>query len=163
MLRLRLLTAAVSGSQARARLRTSGEPVGVEVDHRRVARILADHRVDREAEARAGVERIDHVQIVGPGLGEVLPGVHGRIGADVGVLPARLRPVLVVALDRLGIALPLVAEDRPALLDPAGVRDQQLLVVMPGLVPHVAEQRPVGLAERHPLPLALGRSRPRRC
>ena len=42
MLRLRLLTAAVSGSQARIRRRRSPAAVGVEVDHRRVARVLAD-------------------------------------------------------------------------------------------------------------------------
>ena len=157
MLRLRLLTATVSGSQASTSRSKFARAVGVEGDLGLERRVVGDSRVDRHAEARGGVERVDHVQIVGPGLGEVLPGVHGRIGADVALLPAGRRAVLVVPLaappGSRSLSSPKTARAR---LDLAAVAHQHVPVVVADLVAQVAEQRPVGLAELQPPPLALG-------
>ena len=65
---------------------------------------------------------VDDVQIVGPGLGEVLPRVCPRIGADVAVGPAVGGVELVVALQRLAIVFPLVAEQRAEPVERAACR-----------------------------------------
>ncbi len=72
-----------------------------------------------------------------------------------------LGPVLgcaepVVPVEGLGVAGPLVAEQRTALAEQRLVRDQHLLVVVADLVAEVAEHRAVRLAEPHAQRLAVG-------
>ena len=50
----------------------------------------------------------------------------------------------------------LVAEARPEGREPIAVGEEPLPVVVPDLVPEVAEQGAIGLVELEPAPLALG-------
>ena len=112
-------------------------------------------RVDAEAER--GAQAVHDVQVVRPGLGPVLPGMHGGVGADVRLRPVGGRPLLVVALERLGVAGPLVAEQlRGKRVEPGGAPDQPVPVVVADLVAEVAQQRAVGLVHGVPDLLALG-------
>jgi hypothetical protein len=54
-----------------------------------------------EAEAARGVERVDHVQVVRPGLRPVLPRMRARVRADVTALPVAWRARRVMRLQRL--------------------------------------------------------------
>ena len=56
--------------------------VGVEVDPGPVRALAVDGRGDAEAEGVGGLQRIDDVEVMRPGLGEVLPGMGGRVGRD---------------------------------------------------------------------------------
>ena len=100
--------------------------------------------------------RVDHVEIVRPGLGPVFPRMGAGVGADEALLPVGGRGALVVRLERLGVVGALVAEDAPELLERRRARDQPIPVVVAALVAHVPEQRPIRLVERRPPLLALG-------
>ncbi len=63
-----------------------------------------------QAEAERGIESVHHVQIVRPGFRPVFPGMHAGVGADMPLFPAGQRALLVVALQRRGVILLLVAE-----------------------------------------------------
>ena len=63
--------------------------------------------------AADGVQRVADVQVVGERLGPVLGGMHGGVGGDEGLLPARRRAFVVMAVQRglivgVGIAEQLV-------------------------------------------------------
>src|SRR5262249_20882995 len=52
-----------------------------------------------------------------PGFGEVLPGMHGGIGAQVALRPIRGRPIAIVLVERGGIIrMIVIAEDGAALV-----------------------------------------------
>ncbi len=61
-----------------------------------------------------------------------------------------------MGLQRLAVVVALIAEHLPAFLEPAGVADQHVPVVMADLMPEMAEQRAVRLAHGRAPPLALG-------
>ena len=91
-----------------------------------------------------------------PGLGEILPRMRGRIGADEIVLPIRRRAFGIVLLQRLGVILPLVAEHGAEAVQLPAVAHQNVPVIMPDLVAEMAEQRAIGLVHRGAAVLALG-------
>ena len=70
--------------------------------------------VDAQAEGAGGLQRVDDVQIMRPGLGEILPGMGGGIGGNEILLPVRRRAFGVMALQGCGVILPLIAEHRAA-------------------------------------------------
>ncbi len=131
--------------------------LGAEVDLDRQGVGLGDAaRADRHPEGPGRVQRVDDVEVVGEGLGEVLPRMRGRVGADEALPPVGGRALAVVALQRVLVARPLVAEDRAARLQRGAVADQAVPAVMGDLVPEMAEQRAVGLAQGLAAALALG-------
>ena len=155
MLRLRLLMAKESGNHASTMVSDRHGGVGIEVDFGGEIADPARLRVDPQSEGLRGFERVDDVQIVGPGLGPVLPRVCPRIGADIAVGPTVGGVELVVVLQRLAIVFPLVTEQRPEAVERARVGNEPVPVVVADLVPHVAQQRTVGLAQLGPSPLEL--------
>ena len=64
----------------------------------------------RQPAGRRGLQRVGHMQVVGPGLGPVFPGMGAGVGAHKPLLPVGGRSLLVVALEGLAIVFPLVAE-----------------------------------------------------
>ena len=83
----------------------------------RQRRLVAAPRPQRQAARGGGLERVDHVQIVRPRLGPVLPRMRARVGADEPLLPVGRGAVLVVRAERLGVVGALVAEQRPELVE----------------------------------------------
>ena len=139
MLRLIMFSATLSGIQIRRRRRGSGE--------------RGDRADGGEAVLRGGLDGVADVQVVRPGLGEVLEGVHGRVAGDVRRLPAPVAPRRSAGRSRPG-SRRVVAEELPAARQQLAPH-QLPLVVVPDLVPEMAQHRPVGLAEllAHLLPV----------
>src|SRR4051812_17805349 len=81
-----------------------------------------------------------------PGFGKIFPGMGGRIGRNIALLPIGWRPGLIVMLKSEIVVLPVVAEDRPALLELVAIADQQIPIMMPDLMAKMAEQGPVSFA-----------------
>ena len=128
--------------------------VGVEV-HRGVELVaLSDGRPDRQTEGVGGLERVDDVQVVRPGLGEVLPRMHGGVGTDEARLPVARRALLIVALQRLTVVSLFVAEQRAERLELTAVPHQPIPEVVSDLVPEMAKQRAIRLVHRDPALLA---------
>ena len=100
-----------------------------------------------EPEPERGVEAVDHVQVVRPGLGPVLPRMGRRVRADEPARPVGGRAVLVVRLQRSGVVRALVAEEYPARLEPARIPDEAVPVVVADLVPEMTEERPIRLTQ----------------
>ena len=145
MLRLIELTAKVSGSQA-SMMRSKRRLVRIEIDLGRQLDPLGDLRPQRDAEAARGLQRIDHVKIVRPGLGEVLPGMRARIGGHEMLGPIRRRALRIVLLQGLRIVLALVAEDIAELLQERRARHQAGPIIMRDLMAEMTEQRAIGFA-----------------
>ena len=101
MLRLTMLSAIDSGIQTPA-------------DHVAEAAEGGDRRDGDQAVLGRGLDRVADVQVVRPGLGEVLEGVHGRVRRDVRRLPPLRRALGVVPLDRGLVVRDLVAEELAA-------------------------------------------------
>ncbi|KAF1057161.1 MAG: hypothetical protein GAK39_06368 [Variovorax sp.] len=99
-----------------------------------------------DAEAHRGVGRVGHVQVVGPGLGPVLPRMHAGVAAHETLRPVGRRALVVVLLQRGAVVGALVAEQRAEVLEPGRGPHQQVPVVVADLVAEVAHQRAVGLA-----------------
>lgn len=85
-------------------------PVRIEVDRRPEVAAFGDPRANPQTEGTRHLERVDDVQIVCPGLREVLPRVGARVAADEALLPVRGAAAGVVLLEGLAVVLPLVAE-----------------------------------------------------
>ncbi len=129
-----------------------GGGVGLEVQSPPgVVGVEAGARVDPIRARR--LERVDDVQIVGPGLGEILPRMGTRISADEAVHPVRRRTFAVVALERHGVVLRLVAEGLAKRVDPALLHDQAVPIIMADLVADMPHKRAVRLS--HGLPSRL--------
>src|SRR5207244_7440134 len=99
---------------------------------------------------------IDHMKIVRPRFGEILPRMRAGIAGDEALRPIRSRTVGIVPLQRCSIVLALVSEQLPELLDRGGVRNQTIPVIMCDLVPEMTEQRTVGFAHRFALAFSFG-------
>ncbi len=100
---------------------------------------LGAGNAQRKSVALGGLERVDHVQVVRPGLRPVFPGMHGGVGADVRIRPVRGRALLVVALHRLVVVERVVAEELAKCAEQVAVPDEPVPVVVADLVPQVAE------------------------
>ena len=59
--------------------------------------------MDRDAEGGGGLQRIDDVQEMRPGFGEILPRMGGGIGTDEMLLPVGGWAVPVMGLERRAI------------------------------------------------------------
>jgi hypothetical protein len=111
---------------------------------------------DFDAVVPGGFEGVGDVQVVGPGLGPVFPGVHRRIGRDVASRPVARRTVPMMPAQGLAVVETFVPEDRAKGLLFPFVRKQAVPEVMPGLVAEVAQQGAVDLAHIETHPLAHG-------
>ena len=123
--------------------------VGIDrdVDLKRLG--VVDRGLHAEAERIGGFQRIHDVQVVRPGLGEILPRMAGGVGADGALLPVRRGAVLVVPFQRLRIVGALVAEQGTERIQPALVADHPVPDPVPDLVTAMAEQGAIGLV--HPV------------
>src|SRR5581483_7532598 len=92
---------------------------------------------------------------MGPGLGPVLPGVAGCVGADEGLFPVCRWAALVRPLQRLLVVSALVAEQFTEGRELRRVAYEAVPVVVPDLVPEMPENRPVWLVLHALLLLAL--------
>src|SRR6187399_1261970 len=89
---------------------------------------------------------VENVQIVGPGLRPIFPGMRSRVERDVGVLVVGFG-VLVVGSEGFGVVEPLVAKNL-AKRGPTGlVGEEQRPVIMANLVAKVSEQSAVVFTE----------------
>jgi nucleotide-binding universal stress UspA family protein len=70
------------------------------IGHHAFTRPLRGRRAHGQSMALGGLERVDHVQVVRPGLGPVFPGMHAGVSADEIVVPVRRRAGFVVTLER---------------------------------------------------------------
>ena len=116
---------------------------------------LLQLRIDRQAGHVRGFERIDHVKIVRPGLGKILPRVRTCIRRDKTLGPVGGSALRVILLERGHIVPPLVAEDAAEFIEMRRVGDQPVPIIMPDLVAEMAEQRAIGLAHLIAAALAL--------
>ena len=101
----------------------------MEVEHS--ARALGQLGTDRQAGDMRGFEGIDHVEIVCPGLGKILPGVRACIGGDKTLRPIGRRAARIVVLQGRGIILSLIAEDAAELIQVRRAEDQPAPVIVP--------------------------------
>src|SRR5271157_5803986 len=111
MPRLRLLSTYVSGNQS------SMSPVecckacsGKRGGRRLERRLVSTPRPQGQAAGSRGLQRIGHVQVVGPSLGPVFPRMDAGVRTDELLLPGSAWPLVVMLLERLGVVLPLVAK-----------------------------------------------------
>ena len=130
--------------------------VWIEVDAGGEVAGLVDFGSDRHARRRDHLERINDVQIMRPGFREIFPRMRGGVLRDKMLLPVGGRAFLVVALERLAVILPVVAEHRAAFIQPAAIAHQNVPIMMPDLVAEMAEQRAIGFAHGDAAFLALG-------
>jgi hypothetical protein len=100
---------------------------------------VVQRRVDLDPEGTRHLDRVDDVQVVRPGLGEILPGMRRRVGRDETLLSVGRRSCAVVALQGPAIVLPLISEDGPAGIESAAIAHKQIPVVVADLMPEVAE------------------------
>src|SRR5271157_6421884 len=96
------------------------------------------------------------MQVMLPCLGPVLPGVSAGVSGDERIRPVNRRALLVMAIERLTVIPPLVAEEPAKFNDLIGLLDQPVPEVMADLVPEVAQECPVRLAQPQSPRLALG-------
>lgn len=133
-----------------------GLSIWIEVDRDAERRIASRPRTNTQAEGVGGLQRIDDVQVVCPGLGEILPGMSAGIAADEILLPIRARPHGIVPLQASLVILALVAEQLAKRTQPDTASDEAIPVVMADLVAKVTEQRPEGLGHVLAVALAFG-------
>ena len=125
----------------------------VQMRNRRLIAVGAD--VDSVGARR--LQRVDHVNIVCPGLCKILPWMRCRIGGDEGLLPIGRRTVLIMLLQRIFIILPLVAKDSPASIERLSiVPNQPIPVIMGQLMTKMTDERAVGFAHADAPSFALG-------
>src|SRR5689334_13394898 len=100
-------------------------------------------RTQRQPAAHRRLRDIQHVQIVGPALGPIFPRMAAGIRADESCLPIGRRSLLVMPLQRCGVILSLVTEQRTKRVEVLAVGDQAIPIVMSALVTEMTEQRTV--------------------
>src|SRR6202522_1068711 len=115
------------------------------VGRRLHARPVAAFWPKRETGGTCCFERIDHVQIMGPGLGPILPRMHGCVGADEILLSPRGRSFRVVPLQGLLIVGALVAEKFAKGLQLGTARNQPNPKIMANLTAKMPQSGAVGL------------------
>ena len=64
-----------------------------------------------DAERFAGLDAIDHLQVVRPSFGPVFPRMRGGVGGDVVLLPVGRRSLLVVAGEGAAVVKGVVAKE----------------------------------------------------
>ena len=74
--------------------------VRVEVELGEMRALSVDSRRDPEPERVRRLERVDDMQVMRPGFGEILPWMRGRISRDEALRPVGRRALLVMALER---------------------------------------------------------------
>src|SRR5580704_13677809 len=82
--------------------------------------------------------------------------MHAGVGADVLLSPTWHRALLIVALERGSVILPLIAEQRTEIVQPARLRNQTIPIIVSSFVPQVAEQSAIRLAQLFANALARG-------
>ena len=154
MLWLTALSASASGTQtSRIVRKLEGSVLSrfVELAEGHGRRRPAGHRTDEaDADGGGGLQRVADVEVVGEGLGPVLPGVGGGIGGDVLVVGGTVEKTVVVAGHGGGVVGPFVTEAGAERLDAAGLLDEDGPVVVTDLVAEVTEQRAIGLRQVPP-------------
>ncbi len=114
-------------------------------------------RLERQPARVSRFQRIDHVQVVGPGFGPVFPRVRCSVAADEALFPVGDRTVLVVPLECVAIILALVAEQRAVAVDPWCIGNQAVEIIVAALVTEVTQQRAITFVHLFARALALGR------
>jgi len=143
MARFRLLSASVSGTQPPIKSSKSSKS---QLARPQLRKRRAAHRPrpQRQAVAARGLQRLDHVKIVRPGLGEVFIGVHRGVLTDEALRPIHRRALLVVAVERLLVIRALVAKELAKALDARRFVDQPKLEVVADLVAEVTQHGAIG-------------------
>src|ERR1700756_1421391 len=87
------------------------DSIGIEIDLRRQTLCSLDCGAHRDTKISSHLQGVDNMEIMGPGLGEILPCVHRGISRNILLLPIGWRSILVVALQRSLIVIPIVAKE----------------------------------------------------
>src|SRR5690606_19933224 len=95
--------------------------------------------VDLQSHLVCSCQRIDHVQIVGPGFCPVFPGMSAGVTADMVCLPVSRRTVVVMVLQAAGIVLGFVSKQFPERCQPARFIYQSEPVVVTRFVTEMTE------------------------
>jgi hypothetical protein len=126
------------------------QDVGVEVEPRRMGAVPVDRRLDPEPERARRLERIDDMEIVGPGLGEILPRMRSCVSRDEAPRPIGGSALLVVALKRRLVVLRIVSERRAALFESAAVAHKDVPIMMADFVTKMTKQAAIRLGQFRP-------------
>src|SRR3954466_6017420 len=119
--------------------------IGIKVDRRRQP-AARPPRLDLESKGRRRLQGIDNVHVMRPGFREILPGMHGGVHADEIFLPVGWGALAVMALERLVIILPVIAEQSPKTWQDSGVRGHQPVPeIVPDLVAKMSQQSTIRL------------------
>ena len=102
--------------------------VGVEVELGEVRAFPINSRRDPEPERVRRFERVDDVQVMRPGFGEILPRMRGRVSRDEALQPVGRGTLLIVALQSRFIVLRIVTEYRTTLFELAAVANEDVPV-----------------------------------
>ena len=105
---------------------------------------------DGDARLVAGcrLQQVDHVQVMGPCLGPVFPGVGCGVGAHVACSPvAEIIAPRVVRVQCSGVVLALIAKHLPKCLNAAAIAHELIPVEVTRLVPKVPDERAVRLTQ----------------
>src|SRR6185369_10347251 len=95
-----------------------------------------------------GLERVEHVHVMGPAFGPIFPWMHRCVRADVTGAPIGRRAFAVMPLQRTRIIDGFVAEQLPKFFQsPWHFFNQAEPIVMTDLVAKMTEQRAIDLAE----------------
>ena len=95
------------------------------------------------------------MQIVGPRLRPVFPGVSAGISRHESLLPISRGPLFVVALQGLGVVFSFIAEECAKFVDPLAELDKTVPVVVTYFMAKMAQERAVRLVHLQPPFLAL--------
>lgn len=113
-----------------------------------------------DAEAFAGLQAINDLQVMSPGLGPVFPGMGGGISTDEGLRPIRGRGALIIGAEAGGIVLPFIAEalakGQAQGMIPGEIRQETLPEVVRAFMPEMSEQGAAALAEGLAVDLPVG-------
>ena len=113
-----------------------------------------------DSQAFAGLQTIHDLQIVRPRFRPVFPGMGGRVGADVALLPAPHIATFIVRAQGRRIIQPLIAKPfpkrQPLRIFPRQLRQKSLPQVVPTLMAEVPQQSPASLSELLPIDLPIG-------
>ena len=91
--------------------------VWVEIYHRLKTRLRCDLGTQTQSKCSRRFQRVDHMKIVCPRLGKILPGMRAGIGSHIPLNPVGRRTVGIMALQRFLIVLPFVPKELTEFVD----------------------------------------------
>ena len=99
--------------------------------------------ISAQSKPQRSIQAVHHMQVMRPALGPIFPRVRRSVGTDVTICPVGWRALVVIPFQRRNIVLSLVPEQRAKFFVPRRFRHQTVPIIVPDLMPEMAEQRAV--------------------